>query len=235
MKTTRRSLITGLAGLLAAPASAQYFNGPEIRNAPGPSPYPYQPLSPGENPFAAPPSQVGVVPPPASGLDAYDRPYYDPNVPTQAEVETLRVPRWERWFETPEKGMIVASIAQRVVHFCSEDFSIQRAYLTSVPRSAEFERRGRTTITKKRFEPVWIPTPDMRKRDPNLPERVEAGPTNPLGTRALNLGWQYYRIHGIDRPEKVGQAVSSGCFGLYNEKIEELFEMVDVGTQVVVV
>lgn len=234
MKQTRRSLLAGLLGTLAAPAIAQTNRGPEIRNSVG-SPFPYRQLMPGENPHIAPPSSVGVVPPPASGLDAYDQPFYDPYAPTQADIETLRVPRWERWFDSPDKGMIVASIDQRVVHYCSEDFSIQRAYLTSVPRSAEYEKRGRTEIVKKRFEPTWIPTPDMRQRDPNLPREVGPGPDNPLGTRALNLSWTYYRIHGIDRPEKVGQAVSSGCFGLYNHNIEELFEMVEIGTQVVVV
>jgi lipoprotein-anchoring transpeptidase ErfK/SrfK len=159
----------------------------------------------------------------------------DPNAPTQAQVEKLRVPVWEKFFPTPAKGMIVCSISQRVVHFRSEDGSVQKAYLCSVPRSPEFERRGRTEITAKRAFPTWIPTPAMRQRDPSLPERVGPGPDNPLGTRALNLGWPYYRIHGIDKPEKVGQAVSSGCFGLYNHAIEELFDMVVVGTQVFVI
>lgn len=185
-----------------------------------------------------PNSGVEIVPPGAgtTGWDPYD-PYaaYDANAPTQASVDTLKVPRWENFFDTPSKGMIVCSIAHRVVHFRSEDGAVQRAYLSSVPRSAEFVRTGRTSIVHKRHLPTWIPTPDMRKIDPSLPKEVGPGPDNPLGTRALNLGWTYYRIHGIDRPEKVGQPVSSGCFGLYNHAIEELFDMVEVGTQVVVI
>lgn len=192
------------------------------------------------NPYhVIPPSYQVEVVPPGAGTTGWD-PYspnspYDPYAPTQASIETLKLPRWEHFFDTPAKGMIVCSIAHRVVHFRSEDGLVQKAYLSSVPRGEDYTRRGKTSITLKRFEPTWVPTPDMRKLDPNLPERVGPGPDNPLGTRALNLGWPYYRIHGIDRPEKVGQPVSSGCFGLYNHAIEELFDLVTVGTQVVVV
>ena len=194
------------------------------------SPYPYHVLPPV--------SEIDVLPPTAGAQpwDPYD-PYatYDPYAPTQESVKTLKLPRWEKFFDSPKNGMIVCSVEHRVVHFRSENGKTQKAYLSSVPRSAEYTRTGRTTITMKRLNPTWVPTPDMRQADPNLPAKVGPGPDNPLGTRALNLGWPYYRIHGIDRPEKVGQPVSSGCFGLYNHAIEELYELVVVGTQVVVV
>jgi lipoprotein-anchoring transpeptidase ErfK/SrfK len=228
----RRSfLLSALALGTTGPAAAQgMFSDDPISGAGlAPSPYPYRQL--GADEMVAPPPPADVVPPTYAMVGDV----LDPNAPTQAEVETLKVPVWENFFPTPAKGMIVCSIAHRVVHFRSEDGKTQRAYLCSVPRSGEFERRGRTSITEKRHSPTWIPTPDMRKRDPSLPERVGPGPSNPLGTRALNLGWPYYRIHGIDKPAKVGQAVSSGCFGLYNHAIEELFDMVVIGTQVVVV
>ncbi|HHX88278.1 MAG TPA: L,D-transpeptidase family protein, partial [Paracoccus sp.] len=95
-----------------------------------------------------------------------------------------------------------------------------------------FTRLGYTEIVLKRRDPVWIPTPNMRERDPSLPARVEAGPQNPMGTRAMNLSWEYYRIHGIDNVAKVGRRSSNGCIGLQNHHVEELFEMVNVGTQV---
>jgi lipoprotein-anchoring transpeptidase ErfK/SrfK len=75
----------------------------------------------------------------------------------------------------------------------------------------------------------------MRQRDPTLPARVEAGPDNPLGTRAMNLGWQYYRIHGIDNVAKIGRRASNGCIGLYNHNVEEIFEWAVIGTQVRVI
>jgi lipoprotein-anchoring transpeptidase ErfK/SrfK len=52
-----------------------------------------------------------------------------------------------------------------------------------------------------------------------------------LGTRRLNLG-DGYALHGTNRPETVGQAVSHGCVRLRNEDIEWLYDHVPVGTVV---
>ena len=73
----------------------------------------------------------------------------------------------------------------------------------------------------------------MRERNPEWPAFVEGGdPINPLGTRALYLSWQYYRIHGTQDTRKIGRRSSNGCIGLYNEKIEEVYERAPIGTQV---
>ena len=52
-----------------------------------------------------------------------------------------------------------------------------------------------------------------------------------LGTHRLNLG-DGYALHGTNRPETVGQAVSHGCVRLRNEDISQLYAMVAVGTPV---
>jgi hypothetical protein len=52
-----------------------------------------------------------------------------------------------------------------------------------------------------------------------------------LGTHRLNLG-NGYALHGTNRPETIGQAVSHGCVRLRNEDIERLHGMVAVGTPV---
>jgi lipoprotein-anchoring transpeptidase ErfK/SrfK len=52
-----------------------------------------------------------------------------------------------------------------------------------------------------------------------------------LGTHRLNLG-DGYALHGTNRPETVGQAVSHGCVRLRNEDIAQLYTMVPVGTPV---
>lgn len=52
-----------------------------------------------------------------------------------------------------------------------------------------------------------------------------------LGTRRLLLG-DGYALHGTNKPESIGQAVSHGCVRLRNEDIEKLYEMVPVGTPV---
>jgi len=150
-------------------------------------------------------------------------------------ASSFRAVRWEDHFNSLRHEAIVCDTRSKALHYWSEDGATARVYPCSVPMSEELTRRGRTEIILKRRDPVWIPTPSMRERDPDLPARIEAGPRNPMGTRALNLTWQYYRIHGIDSPAKIGRAASNGCFGLYNHQVEELFDLVSVGTQVVVI
>lgn len=150
-------------------------------------------------------------------------------------IGSFRTIQWRDHFDDLTHGAIVCDTASRALHYWSEDESVYLLHPCSVPRSEEYTRRGRTRVVLKRRNPVWVPTPSMREEDPSLPARVEAGPDNPMGTRAMNLGWQYYRIHGIDNPEKIGRPASSGCFGLFNDAAENLFELVEVGTQVVVI
>jgi hypothetical protein len=52
-----------------------------------------------------------------------------------------------------------------------------------------------------------------------------------LGTRRLNIG-DGYALHGTNKPETVGQSVSHGCVRLRNEDIEQLYDMVPLGTPV---
>jgi len=101
-----------------------------------------------------------------------------------------------------------------------------------VPISEELTKRGYARIVRKVIGPSWRPTPSMLKRNPDWPRYVGPGPDNPLGTHALYLNWQYYRIHGTNDTRKIGRRSSNGCIGLYNEQIAELFELARVGTQV---
>jgi L,D-transpeptidase ErfK/SrfK len=104
-----------------------------------------------------------------------------------------------------------------------------------VPKSEELTRRGYSKIVRKKVGPTWTPTANMRKRDPTLPAFMDAGPGNPLGTHAMYLTWPAYLIHGTHDTRKIGRLSSSGCIGLYNQHIAELFEMTEIGTQVRVI
>ena len=52
-----------------------------------------------------------------------------------------------------------------------------------------------------------------------------------LGTHRLNLG-DGYALHGTNRPETIGRAVSHGCVRLRNEDISKLYDLVPIGTPV---
>ncbi len=159
------------------------------------------------------------------------------NVATvRRNVMGFRNHHWRDHFQNLRNGAILCDTYSRALHYWSEDEGTYLAHPCSVPMSEEFTRRGYSEITLKRFEPTWVPTPAMRERDPSLPARVEGDdPTNPLGTRAMNLSWQYYRIHGIDNPAKIGRRASNGCFGMLNPHVENLYELVKIGTQVRVI
>lgn len=54
-----------------------------------------------------------------------------------------------------------------------------------------------------------------------------------LGRYRLNLG-DGYAIHGTNQPDKLGQAVSHGCIRLGDADIEQLFQMTNVGDEVII-
>jgi lipoprotein-anchoring transpeptidase ErfK/SrfK len=150
-------------------------------------------------------------------------------------ISSFRSLEWQPYFDTLTNGAILVDTRSRALHFWSEDQSVYKLYPTSVPLSEDLTRRGRTSVVRKVVGPEWRPTPSMRKRNPEWPDFVPAGPDNPLGTHALYLSWTYYRIHGTQDTRKIGRRSSNGCIGLYNEHISELFDLTKVGTQVLLI
>ena len=97
-----------------------------------------------------------------------------------------------------------------------------------------FTWAGVQKITRKAEWPDWHPPSEMIERQPYLPRFMAGGDGNPLGARAMYLGATTYRIHGTNQPSTIGKFVSSGCVGMLNEDVSDLFERVKVGTRVVV-
>jgi lipoprotein-anchoring transpeptidase ErfK/SrfK len=150
-------------------------------------------------------------------------------------ISSFRAIDWQDFFDNTRNGAILVDISSRSLHFWNSDQSIYRLYPSSIPVSEDLTRRGRTQVVLKDPAPDWRPTPAMKARNPEWPDYIPAGPDNPLGTRALHLSWQYYRVHGTHDTRKIGRRSSNGCIGLYNEHIEELYDMAVVGTQVLVI
>lgn len=138
---------------------------------------------------------------------------------------------WRDHFSELGKAAILCDLASRALHFWAGDGTDYRVYPTSVPRSEDLTRRGYTEIVRKKVGPSWTPTPSQLERFPDW-KPIPPGPENPLGTHAMYLGWPAYIIHGTHDTRKIGRRSSDGCVGLYNEKIEELFEIAPIGTQV---
>lgn len=159
----------------------------------------------------------------------------EPEDPVQRNTSGFRAHHWQAYFNTLTNGAILVDTKARTLHYWSEDETVFLIYPTSVPLSEELTRRGRTEVTQKVIGPSWAPTPSMKKRNPEWPDYIGPGPDNPLGTHAMYLSWQYYRIHGTHDTRKIGRQSSNGCIGLYNEDVQELFEYAKVGTQVLLI
>jgi len=153
----------------------------------------------------------------------------------ERRISGFQTHRWQDHFDNLSNGAILCDTGNRVLFYWSEGETTTRIYPTSVPLTDELTKRGRTSVTLKRLGPEWRPTPSMLERNPELPTYVGPGAENPLGTHALNLSWQYYRIHGTNDERKIGRKSSNGCIGLYNNQIEELFALATIGTQVVLI
>ena len=126
------------------------------------------------------------------------------------------------------------------------DGRMTRRYPAAVGTTGWETPAGRFRVFEKVKEPVWT--------HPVSGELVEAeSEKNPLGSRWIGFyrdcngrsGWdgeQYLDIngctvagfHGTPYRWTVGRAVSHGCVRLYEENVQEVFNLVSVGTQVIV-
>ena len=59
-------------------------------------------------------------------------------------------------------------------------------------------------------------------------------PGGVFGSRWLGLSIPHYGIHGTNNPSSIGQAVSKGCIRMHNHDVENLFQLVGIGTPVTI-
>lgn len=58
-------------------------------------------------------------------------------------------------------------------------------------------------------------------------------PKNPLGSHWIDLG-DSYGIHGTIEPDSIGKAESRGCIRLLNADVSEVYDLLDIGSEVVI-
>jgi lipoprotein-anchoring transpeptidase ErfK/SrfK len=162
--------------------------------------------------------------------DVGDQPGLIPDDSVQLEPEYQRQMVFYRTTEAP--GTIIVQTSERHLYLVQGNGRALR-YGIGVGRDG-FTWQGLLKISRKAEWPDWTPPPEMIERQPYLPRFMAGGPGNPLGARALYLGATVYRIHGTNRPDTIGTAVSSGCFRLVNSDVADLYDRVPVGTKVVV-
>jgi lipoprotein-anchoring transpeptidase ErfK/SrfK len=234
-------------GRPAGPPPVIYADRP-----PGPpqQPYPYQDGGYADPNAPRPPQAIGVAPgaggpppvvtgsvPPAAGPDG--RPMTIASLPPEEQPDAApaqlapNLRRQEVAFVTKEPpGTIVVDTRNTYLYYVLGNGRAIR-YGVRVGRDG-FTWTGVQKITRKKEWPDWYPPSEMIERQPYLPRFMAGGPGNPLGARAMYLGNTVYRIHGTNQPSTIGKFVSSGCIGMLNEDVSDLFDHVKVGTRVVV-
>jgi lipoprotein-anchoring transpeptidase ErfK/SrfK len=210
----------------------------------GPPPVIYSDRAPDDGRGMRPPEPLGA---PVTGAlqssprDGNGRPVVLSSLPVEEQPEpeaseqqlAPNLRRQEVNFVTKEPpGTIVVDTPNTYLYYVLGNNRAMR-YGVRVGRDG-FTWTGMQKITRKAEWPDWHPPTEMIERQPYLPRFMAGGPGNPLGARAMYLGATVYRIHGTNQPSTIGKFVSSGCIGMLNEDVSDLFERTKVGTRVVV-
>ena len=83
---------------------------------------------------------------------------------------------------------------------------------------------GYFKVESKDLNPTWT--------DPDDPEySIPSGESNPLGYRWMEFQGNY-GIHGTNKPDSIGHYVSNGCVRMNEKDVEDVFNLVKVGTPV---
>ncbi|MGO9828692.1 MAG: L,D-transpeptidase family protein [Myxococcaceae bacterium] len=163
-------------------------------------------------------------------------PSLDPFVPGTGTVVSVPtswiVPR------TGAPGTVVVNLSEMRLYFFAPPDRHGESWVLTLPIGIGSEGAetplGRFQVIARERNPVWRVPPSILKEEPELPPVVPAGPDNPLGTHALRLSGPFILIHGTNKPFGVGRRVSHGCIRLYPEDIPWLYQVVPVGTEVLI-
>ena len=122
-------------------------------------------------------------------------------------VSGLKTRHWQDHFSSVANDCILCDVRDRVLHYWGSD-GFYRIYPTSVPLTEEMTRRGRTTITLKRPDPDWRPTPAMLRAQPRPAGLRPARPGQPARhpraqPRVAVLPHPRHQRHPQDRPAVV--------------------------------
>jgi lipoprotein-anchoring transpeptidase ErfK/SrfK len=101
-----------------------------------------------------------------------------------------------------------------------------KKYRVSTGKSETITPVGDFTIKYRYPFPTWF----------HRGEVIPGGSVdNLLGTRWLGLDKPKYGIHGTIYPQLIGQSVSGGCIRMKNKDVEELYDIIPVGTKVTII
>lgn len=144
--------------------------------------------------------------------------------------------------DAPRQGVVINIAEMRLYYYPPHKKSEPQVVIThpiGIGKVGWATPEGVTRIVRRQKDPIWrVPVSVIKEHRENgeeLERSYGPGPDNPLGRYAFYLDWPSYLIHGTNKPAGVGLRSSHGCIRLFPEDIEQLFDMIPVGTQVRVV
>ncbi len=138
-----------------------------------------------------------------------------PKVPDDALGQTL-------WVDLSERTVTLY-----------EGLEAEKTYGIAIGMPGHSTPRGTYEVTLKRYMPTWSNPGSAWAA--SMPAYIPAGPSNPLGTRAINISASGIRFHGTTQNWSIGHAASHGCMRMHRWDVEDLYERVEVGARVLIV
>lgn len=89
---------------------------------------------------------------------------------------------------------------------------------------------GTFKVKNKVIDPEYTGLDETGTRRVRIPGGAK---TNPLGSRWLDLG-DGYGIHGTIDPDSIGKAESRGCVRMLNTDVEQVYDLLTVGSEVII-
>ena len=124
------------------------------------------------------------------------------------------------------KRWILINIPARSLRLYDND-KVIAMYPVGVGKPETKTPAGYYKIVEKIVNPTWVDPEDTSVS-------IGSGPDNPLGYRWMGIGGNY-GIHGTNKPASVGHYVSNGCIRMVEANVEEVFDKVQVGTEVQII
>jgi lipoprotein-anchoring transpeptidase ErfK/SrfK len=116
-----------------------------------------------------------------------------------------------------------------------DGFSVERTYDVATAMPGFTTPTGVWRIWDKQVDPTWY-NPALDSWGADLPAVVPGGPGNPMGPRGIYLSAPgLILIHGNADDASIGRYASHGCIRMHNDEVIELYPLIDVGDNVVIV
>jgi len=183
-----------------------------------------RPVAPAAEPSVTEPS---VTEPSVTEPSATEPKRPESLTPTEATTPAVEQTT-EQAEQTEQTVRLRLSLSDRKVYVYRGE-TLETSYPVAIGRPGWETPTGEYEVYSQLVDPGWTNPLDGSVMTP--------GPDNPLGDRWIAFwtdGVNEIGFHGTPNRDSVGQAASHGCIRMYNEDVRELYEVVALGTPVIV-